>query len=61
MENTEKIEKRRLREERQYNRLQKENGKKRYLGYLFVLIGVILLVDLLDNFVTNVNSNVTSC
>ncbi|MBR1582089.1 MAG: MFS transporter [Bacilli bacterium] len=61
MENTEKLEKRRLREERQYNRLQKENGKKRYLGYLFVLIGVILLVDLLDNFVTNVNSNVTSC
>ena len=56
-----KLEKRRLFEERQYRRLQAIKSKGRYAGYLVVLIGVILLVDLLDNFVTSVNSNVTSC
>ena len=56
-----KLEKRRLFEERQYIRLQAIKSKGRYAGYLAVLIGVILLVDLLDNFVTSVNSNVTSC
>ena len=56
-----KLEKRRLFEERQYNRLQAIKAKGRYVGYLGVLIGIILLVDLLDNFVTSVNSNVTSC
>ena len=56
-----KLEKRRLFEERQYVRLQKIKSSGRYVGYLAVLIGIILLVDLLDNFVTSVNSNVTSC
>ena len=61
MEDSVKLEKRRLREERQYARLQFIKSKGRYVGYLGVLIGIILLVDLLDNFVTSVNSNVTSC
>ncbi len=48
-------------EEKQLLRLLKEKGKGRYAWYLAVLIGLILLVDLLDNFVTGVNANVTSC
>ena len=48
-------------EQRQYQRLLKEKSKGRYKYYLLVLMIVILLVDLLDNFVTGVNSNVTSC
>ena len=61
MEDTRKLEIRKNREERQYNRLLKIKGKGRYAWYFAVLVGVILLVDLLDNFVTSVNSNVTSC
>lgn len=61
MENDAKLLKRRMREDRQYNRLTSIKSKGRYVGYLGVLIGIILLVDLLDNFVTSVNSNVTSC
>ena len=61
MEMNAKLEKRRKFEERQYNYLVKIQNKGRYIGYLGILIGIILLVDLLDNFVTSVNSNVTSC
>lgn len=61
MENDLKLEKRKAREEKHYGKLLVAKNKGRYAGYLVVLIGIILLVDLLDNFVTSVNSNVTSC
>lgn len=61
MEGNLKLEKRRIREEKQYNSLLRIKNSGRYVGYLGVLIAIILLVDLLDNFVTGVNSNVTSC
>ena len=61
MEEARKLEIRKRREEKQYNHLVKVKAKGRYAWYFAVLVGVILLVDLLDNFVTSVNSNVTSC
>ena len=59
--NIEKREKRIKREQKQLNHLLSVKNKGRYFGYIGVLIAIILLVDLLDNFVTGVNGNVTSC
>ena len=56
-----KLKRRQAFEEKQLLRLENEKSKGRYAFYLFILIGLILLVDLLDNFVTGVNANVTSC
>ena len=53
--------KRQKREEKQLAHLLSVKSKGRYFAYIGVLIGIILLVDLLDNFVTGVNGNVTSC
>ena len=61
MDYSKKLERRKQFEDSQFIRLSKIKSKPRYAYYLVVLIGLILLVDLLDNFVTSVNSNVTSC
>ena len=61
MDYSKKLERRKQFEDSQFIRLTKIKSKPRYAYYLVVLIGLILLVDLLDNFVTSVNSNVTSC
>lgn len=52
--------KRKLREERQYERLIAMKKKGKYAGYFVVLLLLIVLVDLLDNFTTGINANVTS-
>lgn len=56
-----KLEKRRAREEKQLFRLNKLKSQGKYKGYFVVLLCIIVLVDLLDNFTTSVNNNVTSC
>ena len=61
MDYSKKLERRKQFEDNQFIRLTKIKSKPRYAYYLVVLIALILLVDLLDNFVTSVNSNVTSC
>ena len=59
--NESKLEKRRRREQKQLFSLNRQKEKGKYKGYFAVLLVIIVLVDLLDNFTTSVNANVTSC
>ena len=58
---TKKQETEKRREEKQYARLTASSEKGRYTGYFAVVILLIALVDILDNFTTNVTGNITSC
>jgi len=48
-------------EEKQLARLDADKRKGRYKLYFAVIILLIALVDILDNFTTNVTGNITSC
>ncbi|MBR2745801.1 MAG: MFS transporter [Erysipelotrichaceae bacterium] len=50
----------RMREQEEISRLQKAKNKKGGKYYFIVLIGLILLVDIIDNITTNATGSVTS-
>ncbi len=50
----------RMREQEEISRLQKAKNKKGGKYYFVVLIGLILLVDIIDNITTNATGSVTS-
>ena len=55
-----KLQRRKQREERQLARLTAMKQKGRHAWYFVILVGVIILVDWLDNFTTNVNSKMAN-
>ena len=50
----------RMREQEEISRLQKAKSKKGGKYYFIILIGLILLVDIIDNITTNATGSVTS-
>ncbi len=60
MNGTEKIAKKRLREQTELARLKTQRSKVRYAGYFIVLLVMIVLTDVLDNLATNIGGNITS-
>ena len=60
MNETERKEKLRLREQNELLRLKAQRSKARYAGYFIVLLVMIVLTDVLDNLATNIGGNITS-
>jgi MFS family permease len=60
MNETERKEKIRLREQNELLRLKAERSKARCAGYFIVLLVMIVLTDVLDNLATNIGGNITS-
>lgn len=58
---TKKQLKEKAREEKQLVKLNGVKAAGRYRGYIVVVLLLIMLVDILDNFTTNVTGNITSC